>query len=269
MSPLDTELRAAALAALCCAEPDRKAALAIALPEVAQLDRFRTLDAPLTPGRPGLPRLVPPHEVPRRRAGSATGRAALLHAIAHIEFNAINLALDALVRFPGMPVAYYRDWSRVAAEEAQHFRLLAAHLGTLGHAYGGFAAHDGLWEAARKTAGDVLARMALVPRVLEARGLDVTPGMQARLRSAGDEAAAGILDLILRDEIGHVAIGNRWYHWLCDERGLEPIATFRTLCADFGQSLPHPPFNVPARIAGGFTEAELTGLLAASGAGSA
>ena len=252
-------LRASALAALCCADPAQKAALARELPSLEVEQRATALPAPDVPGRPGRPLLVPPQQVPRRRAGSAAGRAALLHAVAHIEFNAINLALDALVRFPGMPSDFYGDWAKVAAEEAQHFLLLTGHLGTLGHAYGDFPAHDGLWEAARKTAGDVLARMALVPRVLEARGLDVTPGMQARLRAAGDPTAAEILDLILRDEIGHVAIGNRWYYWLCAERGLEPVATFRCLCRDHGQALPHPPFNLSARLAGGFSTAELAG----------
>ena len=211
----------------------------------------------LVPGRPEHPLLVPPHKVARRRTGSAAGRAALLHAIAHIEFNAINLALDALVRFPGLPADYYRDWARVAAEEAQHFQLLTRHLAGLGYAYGDFPAHDGLWDAARKTAADPLARMGLVPRVLEARGLDVTPGMQARLREAGDAAAAEILEVILRDEVGHVAVGNRWYHWLCAQRGLEPVTTFQRLCAAYGQSPPRPPFNLPARIAGGFSPEEV------------
>ena len=253
------ELRLAALAALLCPDPMLKASLAQGLPGLQHLQAKADLQAPDIPGRPERPLLVPPHKVPRRRAGSATGRAALLHAVAHIEFNAINLALDAVVRFSGLPSEFYLDWATVAAEESQHFLLLAGHLVTLGQAYGDFPAHDGLWEAARKTAGDPLARMALVPRVLEARGLDVTPGMQARLREAGDLAAADILARILHDEIGHVAVGNRWYRWLCAERGLEPIATFRRLCADHGQSLPRPPFNLPARLAGGFAPEELAG----------
>ena len=165
-------------------------------------------------------------EVPRRSPFTPEGRAALLHAIAHIEFNAINLALDAAWRFAGMPRAYYLDWLRVAREEALHFRLLREHLRSLGHDYGDFDAHDGLWAMAEKTRDDVLARMALVPRTLEARGLDATPPMQAKLRRAGDARAVEILDIILRDEIGHVAIGNRWYRWLCARDGLDPRAHY-------------------------------------------
>ena len=268
MSSAGLELRACALAALRCDDPAQKVALTRALAGIHVLDPALALEAPSTPGRPMRPLLVPPQKVPRRRPGSPAGRAALLHAIAHIEFNAINLALDALVRFAGMPPEFYRDWLRVATEEALHFELLARHLGTLGHAYGDFVAHDGLWEAARKTADDVLARMALVPRVLEARGLDVTPGMQAKLQEAGDHAAADILQIILHDEIGHVAIGNRWYHWLCASRQLAPESTFRALCTTYGQSLPHPPFNVAARLAAGFSEGELLRFMPAATGGS-
>jgi uncharacterized ferritin-like protein (DUF455 family) len=205
---------------------------------------------------------VHPSRVPRRAAASPAGRAALLHAIAHIEFNAINLALDAVARFAELPDAYYRDWWRVAAEEALHFELLVGHLATLGFSYGDFPAHDGLWEAARKTADDCLARMALVPRVLEARGLDVTPGMRARLAAAGDAQAAAILDVILRDEIGHVAVGNFWFRHLCAARDLDPIPAFAELCARYGQPPPRPPFNEAARLAGGFSMEELRALAA-------
>lgn len=240
------------------ADPGGKVALALAIPDPGRpLEPSRQFEPGDFPGRPARPPLVPPQRVPRRRPGSPTGRAALIHAIAHIEFNAINLALDAAVRFAGMPAAYYRDWLQVAAEEARHFSMLTAHLGTLGYAYGDFPAHDGLWDAARKTGDDVLARMALVPRVLEARGLDVTPDLQARLRAAGDTAAAAILEVILRDEIGHVAVGNRWFRWLCEGRGLESQAEFRRLCAAYGQPAPRAPFNVEARLAGGFTPDEL------------
>ena len=163
------------------------------------------------PGRPALPRLVPPKEVPARSPFTPDGRAALLHAVTHIEFNAINLALDAVWRFAGMPLAFYRDWLQVAGEEALHFTLLREHLLTLGADYGSFDAHDGLWTMTQRTAHDITARMALVPRTLEARGLDATPPMQDKLRRAGDLRAVEILGVILRDEIGHVAIGNRWY----------------------------------------------------------
>ena len=252
------ELRALARETLSCASPDAKLAQVAAVDLAAiALDPGARLAPVDAPGRPARPVLVAPARVPRRGTGSPEGRAALLHAIAHIEFNAINLALDALARFADLPAAYYRDWWQVAREEAHHFSLLTRHLETLGHSYGDFPAHDGLWEAARRTADDCLARMALVPRILEARGLDVTPGMRARLAAAGDDTAAGILDVILREEIGHVAIGNRWFHHLCQVRGLEPVATFRTLCVRYGQSLPRPPFNVEARLAGGFTREEL------------
>lgn len=212
---------------------------------------------PIIVGRPAHPLLVSPLDVPRRRLGTIEGRAALIHAIAHIEFNAINLALDAALRFPSLPSDYYRDWIRVAAEEAKHFQLLADHLATLGYAYGDFPAHNGLWEMAEKTAGDVLSRMALVPRLLEARGLDVTPGMQARLLAAGDTAAAAILDIIFRDEVGHVAVGNRWFRWLCAERGLNPLNTFRDYLRRFDAPRQIGELNVEARLRAGFEMDEL------------
>src|SRR6478609_10943437 len=212
------------------------------------------------PGRPARPELVPPLSVQRRSMRSVEGRAALLHALAHIEFNAINLALDALWRFPGMPGDYYADWLQVAAEEAHHFTLLAAHLQSQGYAYGDFNAHNSLWDMAEKTAGDVLARMALVPRTLEARGLDASPPVRAKLAQAGDMAAAGILDIILRDEIGHVAIGNRWFGWLCAQRGLEPVAAYADLAARYKAPPLRGPFNMEARRAAGFSELELAQL---------
>lgn len=207
------------------------------------------------PGRPARPQLIDPREVPRRALGSAEGRAALIHAIAHIEFNAINLALDAGWRFADMPEAYYADWLSVAQDEARHFALLRARLQALGHDYGDFAAHDGLWEAAEKTAQDPLLRMALVPRVLEARGLDVTPGMMRRLREVGDRETVAILKIILREEVRHVAIGTRWFRHLCAARGLDPPATFARLLAEHGVRL-RPPFNREARLAAGFLESE-------------
>jgi uncharacterized ferritin-like protein (DUF455 family) len=178
--------------------------------------------------------LIAHTQVPRRSVHTLEGRAALVHAICHIEFNAINLALDAIWRFAGLPEAYYRDWLRVAVEEARHFGLLHAHLQTLGHRYGDFAAHDGLWSMCERTQGDVTARMALVPRTLEARGLDATPPIQQKLRAVGTPdalAACAILDIILRDEIGHVAIGNHWYRWLCEQQDLEPLAHYAQLTA--------------------------------------
>lgn len=209
------------------------------------------------PGRPRRPALVPGSRVQRRRLGSPQGRAALIHAVAHIEFNAINLALDAVYRFRGLPRDFYTDWLRVAVDEARHFALLRDHLAALGHAYGDFAAHNGLWEMAVKTAHDPLVRMALVPRVLEARGLDVTPGMIQRLRAAGDPRAADILEVILGEEVGHVAAGSRWFRWLCRERGVDPAAAFRGLLAGGLGGGVKGPLNHPARRAAGFTEPEL------------
>ena len=214
------------------------------------------------PGRPALPELVSHQLVPRRSMRTAEGRAALIHALAHIEFNAINLALDAIWRFSKMPREYYLDWLQVASEEARHFNLLADHLLTKGYAYGGFAAHNGLWDMAEKTRGDILARLALVPRTLEARGLDATPPLRAKLAQAGEMAAAEILDIILADEIGHVLIGNRWYNWVCDERGLEPVATYAALAATYQAPTLRGPFNLEARRAAGFSASELSALVA-------
>ncbi len=254
------ELRGAALKALALAEPTAKVAAVRALAHDATLtvDAQTALAAetPL-PGRPARPQLVAPQSLPRRSPFTTEGRAALLHAVAHIEFNAINLALDAAWRFPGLPEAYYRQWLQVAAEEALHFSLLVEHLATLGHGYGDFEAHDGLWEMVERTAGDVTARMALVPRTLEARGLDATPPMQARLRQAGDHRAVDILAIILRDEVGHVAIGNRWYRWLCARDGLDPVAAYEHLARTYRAPRLRGPFNMQARLAAGFTQPEL------------
>lgn len=212
------------------------------------------------PGHPEKPLQVPPHKVPRRRADTLPGRAALIHALAHIEFNAINLALDAAHRFAGMPAAYYADWLRVADEEALHFALLNTHLATQGYDYGDFPAHNGLWDMALKTAHDPLVRMALVPRVLEARGLDAAPLIVDKLRAANDTRMIEILAVIERDEIGHVAIGSRWFAWLCEARGLEPEATFRQLLVDYDAPPLKPPFNLAARRKAGFSEPELAWL---------
>jgi uncharacterized ferritin-like protein (DUF455 family) len=261
-----SSLRAAALAVLAIPEPAEKASRARALwSELAagtlQIDPAQVLSAPPgLPGRPALPRLVPAKQVPSRSVFTLAGRAALLHAICHIEFNAINLALDAVWRFAGMPEAFYRDWLRVASEEALHFSLLRAHLQTLGHDYGDFDAHDGLWRMTEATADDIVARMALVPRTLEARGLDATPPIQAKLRQAGDLAAVAILDVILRDEIGHVAIGNHWYGWLCRRDGLDAEALYPQLVARHAAPRLRGPFNLAARRAAGFSAAELAWL---------
>jgi len=209
------------------------------------------------PGQPDKPLLIPPQQVPRRRADTEVGRAALVHALAHIEFNAINLALDAAHRFAGMPRAYYADWLRVADEEASHFELLDSHLATLGYSYGDFPAHAGLLEMALKTAHDPLVRMALVPRVLEARGLDAAPIILARVKAAWDTRMVEIIERIEHDEILHVAIGSHWFAWLCAARGVEPEPTFRRLLVDYAAPPLKPPFNLVARRAAGFSESEL------------
>ena len=212
------------------------------------------------PGRPPRPTLVHPRELPRRGLGSVQGRAAFIHAIAHIELNAIDLAWDAAYRFRGLPDAFYADWVGVAHDESRHFVLLRDRLRELGHDYGDFDADNGLWEMTEKTAHDGLARMAVVPRVLEARGLDVTPGMIVKLRDLGDEATVAILDLILREEVAHVAAGSRWYRWYCAQRGIEPRARFRELLKEYAGGYLHGPFNIEARLLAGFDEDELAAL---------
>jgi uncharacterized ferritin-like protein (DUF455 family) len=218
------------------------------------------------PGRPAKPILVAPAQLEPRKVSSVHGRATLIHSLAHIEFNAINLALDAAYRFRGLPRDYYADWLKVAAEEAYHFSLLRGHLRDLGYDYGDFPAHNGLWEMAMRTAHDPLVRMALVPRILEARGLDVTPAIMHKLASSGDKRAVEILEIIQRDEIGHVAIGNRWYASFCEGRGLEPVATFRRLLQEYDAPALKPPFDWEARRAAGFSESELELLQALSSA---
>ena len=258
-------LFASAEACLECADVDEKLARTDAVARAFSGGTLETVDQdppkPIgKPGRPERPLLVEPRHLPRRGLGSEQGRAALIHAVAHIEFNAINLAWDAVYRFRGMPPDYYRDWIGVAVDEARHFRLLVERLRQLGHAYGDFDAHDGLWDMAVKTAASCLQRMALVPRVLEARGLDVTPGMIARLRSAGDGDSVRILELILREEVAHVAAGSRWFAWCCGREQLEPQATFCELLRLHASGAIKGPLNGDARLAAGFTSAELAHL---------
>jgi uncharacterized ferritin-like protein (DUF455 family) len=266
-SPIfQNELRLAALHCLTLSDPRVKADAVQAL-RAAWLAQTLTLNADAAlaepdniPGRPEKPELVPPLAVKRRAMNTVEGRAALIHALAHIEFNAINLALDAVWRFANMPADYYADWLQVAQEEAYHFTLLAYHLVVLGYAYGDFSAHHSLWELAEKTTSDVLARMALVPRTMEARGLDATPAVRAKIAQTGDHAAAAILDIILRDEIGHVAIGNRWFGYLCQQRALNPITAYADLAKQYHAPQMRGPFNIEARLAAGFTEEELVKL---------
>jgi uncharacterized ferritin-like protein (DUF455 family) len=268
-----TDLHAAAKRCLDAADPAEKLRLTHATWQALQAgelapDAAAPVPLPIgAPGRPMRPVLVSARQVPQRGLGTPEGRAALVHAVAHIEFNAINLAWDAVYRFRGMPTDYYRDWASCAHDEARHFAMLSERLAELGHAYGDFDAHNGLWEMAEKTAHHDTARMALVPRVLEARGLDVTPGMIERLTGAGDLRTVEILQVILREEVAHVAAGTRWFHWCCARDGIEPRTTFIDLLrTHMGASL-RGPFNRPARLAAGFDEAEMDQLtlLAANG----
>jgi uncharacterized ferritin-like protein (DUF455 family) len=254
-----SELRQTALDWLCETDALVKAKGVLALKnEVFSIAASQHLCASQSiPGIPLKPQLVPPLSLPKRSMRSVEGRAALIHALAHIEFNAINLALDAIWRFENMPDNYYRDWLKVASEEAFHFSLLNAHLQTLGFTYGDFAGHNSLWEMVDRTKDDVMARMALVPRTMEARGLDASPQLRNKFAQMGDTKMAEILDIILRDEIGHVAIGNVWFNWLCTQRNLEPIASFKKLCMEYSAPKLKPPFNLEARRSAGFSEAEL------------
>ncbi len=213
---------------------------------------------PERPARPARPELLPPREMPKRRAGgSPAARAALLHALAHIELNAIDLAWDMIARFggPELPRGFYDDWVRVADEEGKHFLLLAERLEALGAAYGDLPAHDGLWEAAVATAENVAARLAVVPLVREARGLDVTPAMTANLRQAGDPDSAAVLQIIHDDEIGHVAIGKRWFDHVCARQGWPPVETYQDLVRRYFTGSIRPPFSEPSREAAGLTAA--------------
>ncbi|MBC7919327.1 MAG: ferritin-like domain-containing protein [Rhodoferax sp.] len=264
------ELRRSALEAFCTADPQTKLDLVHQLwemvtnaPNSIPLHAAAPLAQDIAPGRPALPTLVDPKDVPRRSPFTSEGHAALMHSIAHIEFNAINLALDAVWRFDRMPDAFYLDWLRVAHEEAKHFGLLRDHLQYLGYVYGDFVAHDGLWTICESTRHDIAARMALVPRTLEARGLDATPMIQARLKKVGTanaQAACAILDVILREEVGHVAIGNHWYRWLCERDRLDPRSHYLQVAGEHRAPRLKPPFNLDARRRAGFTESELEAL---------
>lgn len=251
----------AAVAALTTAKPRAKAAHGREAAEAWRQGSLISIGAatpPDRPGRPDAPPLLPPRAVKKRKITAASaGRIALLHALAHIELNAVDLAWDAVARFTqvGFPRAYFDDWVRVADEESKHFLLLADRLETLRSFYGALPAHDGLWQAAIETADNPLARLAIVPLVLEARGLDVTPPMIAKLRAVGDDASADILQIIHDDEIGHVAVGKRWFDFLCDRDGLQPVSTWQHLVRTRFRGELKPPFNIPAREAAGFSAA--------------
>jgi uncharacterized ferritin-like protein (DUF455 family) len=248
---------------LAIADPVEKARLVTALDRSVPIDTEELIE-PIDglPGRSERPPLVPHTQIKPGSLATLQGHAALLHSIVHIERNAIDLALDICWRFANLPDAFYRDWLQVAFEEAYHFTLLRNHLLTLGFDYGDFPAHDGLWSMAERTKDDILARVALVPRTLEARGLDASPAVKTKLVSIGDHRAGEILDIILRDEIGHVAIGNRWYGWLCAQRGLDPVRTYAELTVRYEAPKLKKPFNLDARRAAGFSDAELIALQA-------
>jgi len=287
------ELRSAALTVLCISDPDAKVLALqslwkahgqtsthgmpsqhrtgdgnqVMLAEGLSLDtqKIFSCEGLVVPGRQCRPLLCPPQQVPNRSVHTELGLAAMVHAIGHIEFNAINLALDAIWRYPQMPAAYYFDWFKVAYEESTHFAWLANLLQTMGHRYGDFEAHDGLWAMCEKTAEDVLARMALVPRTLEARGLDATPLIQSKLHlsnSAHARTLEKILETILRDEVGHVAVGNHWFRWLCAQQGLDPQVHYPVLVTHHASPRLKPPFNEEARLRAGFTADEIDWLMA-------
>ncbi|MCV6639254.1 ferritin-like domain-containing protein [Candidatus Albibeggiatoa sp. nov. NOAA] len=211
-------------------------------------------------GQPDNLELVEPKFVPKRKLQSTKGLAALLHAVAHIEFNAINLAWDAVYRFRDMPSEFYSNWIQVADEEALHFSMIREPLQAMGYDYGELPAHNGLWEMAVETEADVMVRMALVPRVLEARGLDATPKIMQKLQKLNQTELVDILKVILRDEVGHVAIGTRWFNELCAQRNLEPEQTFRDLLNLYYRGKIKGPFNIEARLKAGFSLDELDAL---------
>lgn len=208
-------------------------------------------------GRPERPVCVSPASLPQRRAVDREGRAALLHAIAHIEFNAINLALDAAWRFSGLGASFVRDWIGVAIEEAYHFSLIAEQMALLDVHYGDLSAHDGLWRLAEETAGDVLVRMALVPRLMEARGLDAMPPIFRSFQGIGDKPTLRALSLIARDEVRHVALGDLWFRRLCDQQQRSVAETYQALIDHYKAPRPRPPLNQAARLAAGFDAIEL------------
>ena len=254
-------LRTASLSPWAQTDPVLKAQATLALDLSLPVGADEILNAPGSgPGRAPRPTLVPHTQLKAKSMTTAEGRAILVHSIAHIELNAIDLALDVVWRFAGMPEAFYTDWVRIAQEEAKHFMLLRNHLVGMGFDYGSFPAHNALWDMAERTQGDVLARIGIVPRTMEARGLDASPGVKNKLISGGDHRAGEILDIILHDEIGHVAAGNRWYRYLCAQRGLDPVDTYAELIAQYDAPKLRPPFNMAARRLAGFEEAELAAL---------
>ncbi len=259
-APLEGGLATAAVRVLETADPwektarSREAAAAwFAAREAGAAPAVGRANPPDHPARPERPELKDPRDVPRRRPGSPAGRAALLHAIAHIELNAVDLHWDIVARFADtpMPLGYYDDWVRAADEESKHFGLLSARLEAHGSPYGALPAHAGMWRSATATAGDLLGRLAVVPMVLEARGLDVTPDMIALFDAAGDTESAAALRVIYAEEVGHVAYGSKWFHFLCGRHELDPKETFHALVRRYFQGALKPPFNEAKRAEAG------------------
>jgi len=246
-------------AALDCQNAEEKAELAI-----LAFNKWQENPAPqnsfpkanLNPGRPDLPELVSPSGVPRRRLGTTRGKAALMHAVAHIEFNAINLALDLVIRFssdvvlrsPEKQTEFITDWLSVASDEARHFNLVCAYLHEHGYEYGTFPAHNGLWDAAIDTSQDIAARLAVAPMVLEARGLDVTPQIIEKLRKNNDPEAVSILEVILTEEVQHVYFGTKWFNFVAEKRLKDPVNYFHELVRSHFKGSLKPPFNKEARF---------------------
>ena len=240
-------------------EPDRKVDLSLAAAEKINSNQLlisKSVKRELIVGWPNKPILVSPQKLPKRKLSTTEGRAAMIHSFAHIEFNAINLAWDIVCRFRDMPEEFYKDWARVAGEEAKHFSLLNNRLKDMGSYYGEFDAHDGLWRIANDTANDVLTRLAVIPRIFEARGLDVTPDIINRFREIKDKETASILEVIYKDEIGHVNIGSNWFRFVCEQRGLNADETFMSLFMQFAPSGKNK-INREARLKAGFTSREL------------
>lgn len=261
MTLIDNNLFSRARACLCSTDVDEKLTLAYALAEdwdrgLLVREKVELEDVEVA-GHPPRPELVHPRKLKKRSLATEQGRLAMIHAVTHIEFNAINLACDAVFRFRQMPEAYYADWIQVAREEAEHFELLRQRLLDAGKEYGDYPAHTGLWDMARKTADDPLVRMALIPRMMEARGLDVTPGIMKRFLGAGDMQTVAALEVILRDEVGHVEMGSRWFHHLCQERGLEPEKTYFELLDRFLNGEIRCPLNKEARRLANFSDSEI------------
>lgn len=255
-----SEVRQQAAALLGEADAWRKTSGVLRLYRLAQKNLALDPAAKVTPLAPAYPQslqLAAPTAMPKRSLFTAQGKINLLHSLAHIELNAVHIALDAVARFSGLPTQFYADWLSVARDEAYHFRLLEKRLRSLGSHYGSQSAHQGLWDITQATAYSPLARMALVPRVLEARGLDAAPAMITKLNEVGDTRSAAIVSIILRDEVGHVAIGNQWYYRLCAAQNLEPIAEFKRLAALHRAPQLKPPFNTAARAKAGFSAAEM------------